>query len=239
MAALQRTHSEHHAEPENTLPAFERAFDLGAEGVEIDIQLTADDELVVIHDATVDRTTDGSGNVRDLTLAQLRELDAGDGAQIPLYSEVLELAQRRNGTVLAELKQAHRYSTRGFEFAALEGVCSVSMSMEPLEAFVGFDPQALKALQANAGVDNTPVGRAYTFTQNTVGMRPEGPLVLVSAEMLFLNPWIVPRAHNNLQVVYVFFGTYETQSLYAFIASLGVDGLVVSDVQAAQAALGR
>ncbi len=63
--------------PSNTLPAFELALEQGADTLEMDLQLTADDEVVVIHDATVDRTTDGSGAVRDLTLDELRELDAG------------------------------------------------------------------------------------------------------------------------------------------------------------------
>jgi len=65
--------------PQNTLPAFERAVELGADVLEMDLQLTADDGLVVMHDETVDRTTDGTGRVRDLTLAQIKELDAGHG----------------------------------------------------------------------------------------------------------------------------------------------------------------
>ncbi|MGB4916244.1 MAG: glycerophosphodiester phosphodiesterase family protein, partial [Propionicimonas sp.] len=58
--------------PENTLPAFRRAVELGAEGVEFDVQLSADGIPVVIHDETLDRTTDGHGRVVDHTLAQLR-----------------------------------------------------------------------------------------------------------------------------------------------------------------------
>ena len=63
--------------PPNTMPAFERALELGADTLEMDLQLTADGEVVTIHDGTVDRTTDGTGAVADLTLAQLRALDAG------------------------------------------------------------------------------------------------------------------------------------------------------------------
>ena len=82
--------------PENTLAAFRRAVEIGADGVELDVQLSADGVPVVIHDATVDRTTDGSGEVRDLTLAQLQELDAGSyagaaftGERIPTLEETL------------------------------------------------------------------------------------------------------------------------------------------------------
>lgn len=63
--------------PENTLAAFQRALDDGAPAIEFDVKLSADGQVVVIHDHTVDRTTDGQGKVRELTLAQLKALDAG------------------------------------------------------------------------------------------------------------------------------------------------------------------
>jgi glycerophosphoryl diester phosphodiesterase len=82
--------------PENTLAAFEAAVDLGADFLELDVRRSADGEIVCIHDATVDRTTDGTGAVADLTLAELRALDAGSwkdaryaGERIPLLSAVL------------------------------------------------------------------------------------------------------------------------------------------------------
>lgn len=83
--------------PENTLPAFEAALDLGM-AVEFDIAMTLDKELVVIHDDTVDRTTDGSGRVGQMTLEQVRELDAGSwkgkefaGEKVPMLGETLAL----------------------------------------------------------------------------------------------------------------------------------------------------
>jgi len=63
--------------PENTLAAFELALAQGAEGIELDAKLSADGHVVVIHDATVDRTTDGHGRVKDMSLADLRSLGAG------------------------------------------------------------------------------------------------------------------------------------------------------------------
>ncbi len=63
--------------PENTLLAFENAANLGVDVLELDVHLTADDDLVVIHDATVDRTTNGSGKISDMTVAELKKLDAG------------------------------------------------------------------------------------------------------------------------------------------------------------------
>ncbi|MDU6524433.1 MAG: glycerophosphodiester phosphodiesterase family protein, partial [Enterococcus sp.] len=60
--------------PENTLPAFMEAVRSGADGIELDVHLTADQQLVVIHDESVDRTTDGKGLVRELTLEEIKEL---------------------------------------------------------------------------------------------------------------------------------------------------------------------
>lgn len=84
------------AAPENTLAAFERALELGADGIELDVRLSADRVPVVIHDATVDATTDGSGRVANMTVAQLQRLDAGSwfglsyaDLRIPTLEEVL------------------------------------------------------------------------------------------------------------------------------------------------------
>src|SRR5690606_30302773 len=69
--------------PENTLPAFELALAMGAHALEMDVTLTADDEVVLMHDPTVDRTTDGTGDITTLTLAQVKVLDAGYGFTAP------------------------------------------------------------------------------------------------------------------------------------------------------------
>jgi glycerophosphoryl diester phosphodiesterase len=74
--------------PENTLAAFLLAYEQGADAIELDVKLSADGIPVVIHDPTVDRTTDGSGTVANLSLPALKELDAGDGQKIPTLDEV-------------------------------------------------------------------------------------------------------------------------------------------------------
>lgn len=76
--------------PENTLKAFQLALDHQADGIELDVMLSKDGRVVVIHDETVDRTTNGSGRVRDMTLAALQELDAGEGQMIPTLEEVFD-----------------------------------------------------------------------------------------------------------------------------------------------------
>ena len=91
--------------PENTLAAFQEALRVKADGIELDVHLTKDDQLVVIHDEKVNRTTSGKGRVRDLSLAELKQLDAGSwfdrrfkGEAIPTLEEVLKLLKNENFT---------------------------------------------------------------------------------------------------------------------------------------------
>jgi glycerophosphoryl diester phosphodiesterase len=77
------------SEPENTLRSFRRAVTDGCDEIELDLRVTSDGELVVMHDATVDRTTNGSGAVAELTFAQLRALDAGEGELVPTWAETV------------------------------------------------------------------------------------------------------------------------------------------------------
>ncbi len=77
-------------EPENTLRSFVRAEQAGMDAIELDLHLSKDGALVIMHDAEVDRTTDGRGAIADLTLAELRALDAGQGERVPVFEEVLD-----------------------------------------------------------------------------------------------------------------------------------------------------
>jgi len=98
--------------PENTMPSFRKALELGADWIELDVHITKDGRLVVIHDDSVDRTTDGSGLIASLTWDEIRHLDAGSwydpaftGAHIPLLEEVLEWARGRVPLIM-EMKHA-------------------------------------------------------------------------------------------------------------------------------------
>ena len=90
-------------EPENTLRAFERALEIGATMLELDVHLSRDGHPVVIHDADLSRTTDGRGLVTDLTLDQIQRFDAGLGERVPTLTQVIELARDR-AELYVELK---------------------------------------------------------------------------------------------------------------------------------------
>ena len=98
--------------PENTLASFASALEIGADFVEFDVQLTRDGHVVVIHDPTLDRTTDGTGRIRELTLAEVRQVSAGypqlfgdryRGERVPILSEVLGLLRDR-AVAMIEIK---------------------------------------------------------------------------------------------------------------------------------------
>lgn len=89
--------------PENTVRSIEQAIALGCDLVEVDVRRTRDGDLVLLHDERVDRTTNGKGNVAEMTLRDLRTLDANGGQRIPTLQEALHVASGRVGLIL-ELK---------------------------------------------------------------------------------------------------------------------------------------
>ena len=101
--------------PENTLPSFGAAKAWGATTIEIDVVLTAEGEPIVLHDRTLDRTTDGHGFVADLGLEQIRSLDAGArfdarfaGTRVPTVAEIVDWAKREEMGIFLEIKEAER-----------------------------------------------------------------------------------------------------------------------------------
>jgi len=138
--------------PENTLVSFERGLELGADWIELDVHLSRDGALAVIHDETVDRTTNGHGAVRDHTLAELKALDAGSwfgpeyaGQRIPTLDEVLAWARQRNTIVDIEIKNGPVYYA-GIETAVVEAVQRYDMTEQVI--VISFDHAAVQQVKA-------------------------------------------------------------------------------------------
>lgn len=142
--------------PENTLAAFRRALELNVEGIELDVHLSADGHAVVIHDETVDRTTDGSGAVAEMTLEQLKALDAGGGEPVPTLGEVLDLvgdalhvdieikAKEAGDAVLNELEGRNtRWLISSFKWDVLQYVRSRDAEAELWPLTVGASDEAI------------------------------------------------------------------------------------------------
>jgi len=76
--------------PENTLAAFRKAVDMGVDGIEMDVRLTSDNEVIALHDSSLNRTTDATGEVSEMPLADIRQANAGEGERVPTLAEALE-----------------------------------------------------------------------------------------------------------------------------------------------------
>ena len=145
--------------PENTLAAFELALAQNADAIELDVKLSADGQVVVIHDSTVDRTTGSSGRVKDLSLQELQSLDAGSffspnyrGEKIPALEEVFE-AVGRHTFINVELTN---YSTPDDEL--VERVCTLvkKFGLQPRVLFSSFFASNLS--KARASLPEVPRG---------------------------------------------------------------------------------
>ncbi|MEO1017253.1 MAG: glycerophosphodiester phosphodiesterase family protein [Pseudomonadota bacterium] len=161
--------------PENTMAAFRNVIERGLTVIEVDLRGTADGEVVIMHDETVDRTTDGSGAVGELTYAEIATLDAGSyadpkfaGEKVPTYAEVLDLAKDEGIVLLLDIKESptldrERIVRLTEERNALLNVIGGVRSVEDLRTFrslnpnirlLGFipEPEAIDAFAA-AGID--------------------------------------------------------------------------------------
>jgi len=178
--------------PENTMAAFRRAVELGVGFIETDLHLTRDGHFVAVHDSTLDRTTNGRGPVKNFTLAQLRELDAGSwfspefaGERIPTLDEILAFVRETDAVFYLELKAD---AALGAEHAlgyvlrnTGEGKSTVVLSFEPavLSSVRRIDATLLTGLLLDTPCDDA-VERAVR-----VGARqllPRGDLV--TAELI-------------------------------------------------------
>jgi len=151
------------AAPQNTLAAFCKAMELGADGVELDVHLSGDGVPVVMHDPTVDETTDGAGRIADKTLAELKELDAGGkfsphfaGERIPTLEQVFDALQGRL-LVNVEIKDVS-LSGVGLEAPVVEVVRRFGMEKKVL--FSSFNPLTLRRLRPLA--PDIPAGLLYS-----------------------------------------------------------------------------
>lgn len=148
--------------PMNTLPAFELAAAQGADGIELDAHRTRDGHIVIVHDYTVDKTTDGSGCVTDMTLAQVRALDAGSwfgdafrGTRVPTLDEVFEAVGQRL-YVNVELK-SESSETDGLEQAVADVIARHNMQRRVIVS--SFNPLALARFRAL--MPDVPTGFLY------------------------------------------------------------------------------
>lgn len=224
--------------PANTLPAFELAVQQGAHGVELDVHLSRDGHLVVIHDFAVDATTDGTGLVADLPLAALQSLDAGSwfdpafaGTRIPTLDEVFEAVGARL-FINVEIKSVTAV-TDGVE-AAL-AACIARHAMQARVIVSSFNPLALRRFRAV--LPGVPLGFLYSAASPAIvhslidGVRYEA----YHPHADLIDRALVEQTHAQGQVVNAW--TVNDLARGRTLRDLGVDGIITDAPGAMRAAL--
>lgn len=213
--------------PENTMPAFQAALDSGADYIELDVQLTRDGQLVVFHDDTIERTTNGRGVLTNYTYEQLQTFSAGawfgkdeefKDVKIPLFDDVLELVGRdillnieikRSGNVnetaekVVELIEAH---------GIVDSCYVTSFSYPALKKVKQLNPKIKTALIANLAAATSYSHLPY--------------IDAVSMNYLFVNQSTVNSAHHNGKRIFVW--TVDRQSEMQKMMALGVDNIITN-----------
>jgi glycerophosphoryl diester phosphodiesterase len=216
--------------PENTLAGIRYALEMGADAIEVDVQASADGVPVLMHDLTVDRTTNGSGDLASLTLEQLQALDAG-GEPVPTFAQALKLARGR-ALLVAEIKRP------GCE-ARLADVIRQTDALEDVMAW-SFLPPALAAMRQ---VEPRLPGSLLIAPGSIGGWPSLRELVLrlglqaVSVFHLNVSAEVVAQARRSSLTVYAW--TANAESDIQRLLDLGVDGIVTNYPERALALLGR
>lgn len=231
--------------PENTLPAFEIAKMLNVDGIELDVQMTKDGELVVIHDEKIDRTSDGSGWVKDFTLSELRQYNFAKSkpiygfVTIPTLREVYELFQGTDYVINVELKTSViKYDGSDVTVANADGVMdmrcieekvhelTVEMGMEKQVIYSSFSHASVLKMQQYVTEEKT----AFLFSDGWLDVVDYGNVRNVQA----LHPALyyqdmadmVKEAHNNGLKVHVWTVNEDEHAL--MLRDMGVDAIITN-----------
>ena len=214
--------------PENTLLAFQKALEIGVDEIELDLYLTKDDHLIIMHDATVDRTTDGTGTIGDLTLSQIKSLDAGRvfgerfrGERVPTWEEALDLVQGKVG-LNVHLKEGgnpdghyERKVAKALDNFQMVEVSILTCSDASVGIFAGIDSRIeCRIFRANRSPEE------YIRKSVEMGLRTMQPGRDITTRDF------VQKAHDAGRIVHVFYAdTPEDMREYI---DIGVDGILTN-----------
>lgn len=202
-------------EPENTLRSFKRAVEMGADMLELDVRLSRDGHLIVMHDENLDRTTNGIGPAREKTLAELKTLDAGGGEKIPTLEEVIGLVKGKTGFVI-ELKEPG--TERGViellrENQLIQDVFIVSFHRNFLIKIKEREPQMRTGLILYSSLD--PIQAAKECLADAVAPYHD-----------FVTPEMVEKAHGDNLILITW--TVDDRRRAEYLRGIGVDGIVTN-----------
>ena len=226
--------------PENTIIAFQKALDLGVDMIELDVRHTMDEEIIVFHDSTLERTTNGRGSVERKTLAEIKELDAGSwfdlaysDQKVPTLKEVLDLVDGR-AKVLIEIKHMdhphyHDFAEKlinviaeeknGFEWCILQ-----SYEDKYLDEAHAYDDR-IQTKKLLIGEDSAPLIAFYVETRVHLGRsKKETRLNALNPHFETLSPRRIFRMHARGFDVYAY--PVNEKSDMIKMLNMGVDGII-------------
>ena len=227
--------------PENTLAAFKLAAEKGADAIEFDVQLTADRHVIVIHDQTIDRTTNGTGRVSRLALTDLRDLDAGAwfseqfrGERVPTLDEVFEKVEKHlymnvelknYGTPYDDLvtKVVEQVKKHGVQDRILFS-SFLALNLRKARLLMPEVPRGLLTMRGWLGF----WGRSFGWHGDYFALHPN---------LADVNSRLIDRVHATGKRVHVY--TVNTEKDFMKMIGLGVDAIFTGDLELALRLLGR
>ncbi len=223
--------------PENTLAAFERALTMGAHGIELDVRLSADEVPVVIHDATVDATTDGRGRVDQKTLKGLKELDAGASFEFPANNSMdfrarriptlAEVLEELGGSCLLNIElKGVRFLNEGLERIVVKLIERHGLGEKVLLS--SFNPLALRRIQRLAPEIPTALlsMRPARPSLSLLGLIIPRPTSALHPHHAAVDEHLISQAHRRGQRVHVW--TVDDPALMRRLIVWDVDGIITN-----------
>ena len=210
--------------PENTLAAFEKALDIGIDMLEIDVRVTGDGQLIVLHDPSLDRTTDCEGIVREMGLDEIRQADAGDGERVPILREVFDLARNR-APILLEIKS---------DFIAERVVQAIAdAQIEEQVVVQSFNPQTVERVKRLAPhlPSSLLIGELPTTPSRVRARRLVSQVLEVGANTLSIwHATVTPSLIEEMRKrgIAVWAWTVDEEITMRDLAMMGVQGLVTN-----------
>ncbi|MGB9979599.1 glycerophosphodiester phosphodiesterase [Methanobacterium sp.] len=202
-------------EPENTIRAIEKAIKMGAGFVEVDVRKSKDNELVIMHDPDVNRTTNGNGFVKDYTLQELKELDADQGETIPTLDEVISCVKDRIGLVI-EIKEP------GTEGKILEKINENNLENIILTSF--YHKSIKNARKINSSIDAGIIFACQPVDINQMALNASANIIFPSYK--YLDEDLIKQAHKNEISVYPW--TIDDDRIFEKLVEMNVDGIVTN-----------
>ena len=214
--------------PENTLPAFKEAIYIGVDCVECDVHCTKDGQIVVMHDATLDRTTNSKGNIADMTLEEIKKADAGSWfssefaeTRIPTLGELLEITKGKVINVV-EIKAENiteKVISEVEKAKAINDVILQSFSLQTVKAIQGLNPKIPRALLIGGQLPINKMSGIMSLIQQTL----EVGATTLNVTSRIVSRKLINEVHKRAMGIWVW--TVDDEVEMKKLIKMGIDGI--------------